>query len=151
MKTTWNRKRTLTTIALPIALLLVVGGLQANAEADQNCSNASLTGTYGFQITGGIPGVMAISGVSRLSFDGQGNFTQIGDSQILINGQPPMVSLGVPGSGTYIVNPDCTGTETLTIGGKVHHSTFVLVDHGKEVLDMNADPGVVITGVGKKQ
>ena len=151
MKTIWNRKRTLTTIALPIGLLLMVGGLRAKAEAAQDCSNASLAGTYGFQIAGGIPGVMAISGVYRLSFDGQGNFTQIGDSQILVNGQPPVVVLGQPGSGTYTVNPDCTGTETLTIGGKVHHSSFVLVDHGKEVLDMNADPGVVITGVGKKQ
>jgi hypothetical protein len=127
------------------------GALQATAQDDQSCSNASLKGTYGFQFTGSIPGVFAIGGVARVLFDGQGNFTQSDDVQILVSGQAPVVILDRPGSGTYTVNPDCTGSETLNAGGKVSHSRFVLVNHGKEVFDMGSDPGVVVTGVGKKQ
>jgi hypothetical protein len=57
-----------------------------------------------------------------------------------------------PGSGTYSVNADCTGTQILTFnvpGGQVVHTTFVIVRHGKQVLDVVTDPHVVITSVGK--
>ena len=151
MKRTMNMKQSVMTIAVPIALLVLIGALQASAQDDQSCSNASLKGSYGFQITGSIPGVFAIGGVARVLFDGQGNFTQTDDVQILVSGQAPVVILDRPGGGTYTVNPDCTGSETLNAGGKVSHSRFVLVNHGKEVFDMGSDPGVVVTGVGKKQ
>ena len=125
--------------------------LQARSQDDQGCSNASLSGSYGFQISGSIPGTLAIAGIARLVFDGQGNFTQIGSSQINVIGHPPVVSLDQAGTGTYTVNPDCTGTETLNVDGQLHHSRFVLVSHGKKVLDTSVDPGVVLTGVGEKQ
>lgn len=150
MKRTMNMKSVMT-VALPIALLVLSGVLQATAQDDQSCSNASLKGSYGFQITGSIPGVFAIGGVARVLFDGQGNFTQSDDVQILVSGQAPVVILDRLGSGTYTVNPDCTGSETLNAGGKVSHSRFVLVNHGKEVFDMGSDPGVIVTGVAKKQ
>jgi hypothetical protein len=138
------------TIALPIALLIWIGALQASAQDDQICSYASLKGAYGFQFSGTIPGVLAIGGVARVVFDGQGNFTQTDDEQILVSGQAPLLILDRLGSGTYTVKSDCTGTETLNAGGKVFHSSFVLVNHGKEVFDMGSDKGVVVTGVGKK-
>lgn len=69
---TMNMKQSVMTITLPIALLVLIGALQASAQDDQSCSNASLKGSYGFQITGSIPGVFAIGGVARVLFDGQG-------------------------------------------------------------------------------
>jgi hypothetical protein len=144
-------KQSAVAVALPIALLVLISSLQASAQDDQSCSNASLKGNYGFQISGSIPGTLAIAGIARLVFDGQGNFTQTGSSQINIIGHPPVVSLDQTGTGTYTVNPDCTGTETLNVGGQLHHSRFVLVNHGRKVLDTNVDPGVVLTGVGEKQ
>jgi hypothetical protein len=150
MKTTMNVKRVMT-VALPIALIVLSGTLKATAQDDQSCTDASLQGSYGFQVTGSIPNVFAIGGVARVLFDGQGNFTQSDDVQILASGQAPVVILDRPGSGTYTVNPDCTGSETLNAGGRVSHSRFVLVNHGKEVFDISSDPGVVVTGVGKKQ
>ena len=145
-------KRNVLTVVLPIALVCI-GALQARSEDDRGCSKESLNGSYGFQITGSIPGTLAIAGIARVVFDGQGNFTQKGDSLINVIGHAPMRSLGQLGTGTYTVDPDCTGTETLTVGGQVHNSTFVLVNRGRKVLDTSVDlvPGVVLTGVGEKQ
>lgn len=144
-------KQSIVAVALPVALLFFVGSFQASAQDDQSCSVASLKGAYGFQISGTVPGVLAIGGVARVVFDGQGNFTQTDDLQILVNGQAPIVILDRPGSGTYTINEDCTGTETLNAGGQVHHSRLVLVNHGKKIFDMGSDPGVALTGVGERQ
>jgi hypothetical protein len=144
-------KRSVVPVALSISLLFWLTALQASAQDDEDCSNASLTGSYGFQIDGRIPGVLAIGGIARVVFDGKGNFTQTDDVQIFVTGQNPVVILDRPGSGTYTVNPDCTGSETLNEGGQVHHSRLVLVNHGKKIFDMASDPGVVLTGVGERQ
>jgi hypothetical protein len=144
-------KQSVMAVVLPIALLFLTGSLQASAQDDQSCSKASLRGDYGFQFSGSIPNVLAIGGIARVVFDGQGNFTQTDDEQISVSGQAPMVILDRPGTGTYTVNPDCTGSETLNAGGQVHHSRLVLVNHGKKIFDMSSDPGVVLTGVGERQ
>jgi hypothetical protein len=143
-------KQSVMTVALPVALLFLTVSF-SSAQDDQSCSKASLKGSYGFQINGSIPGILAIGGVARVVFDGQGNFTQTDDVQIIVSGQAPLVILDRPGSGTYTVNPDCTGTETLNAGGQVHHSRLVLVNHGKKIFDLSSDPGVVLTGVGERQ
>jgi len=114
-------------------------------QAQSGCSNSSLRGTYGFQIKGTIVGLGPIAGVARLIFDGAGNFTQT--DNVTVNGFPIVPNR--PGSGTYNVNADCTGTQTLNTGGQVLHTTFVLAENGKEVFDVVTDPNLVITGVGK--
>jgi hypothetical protein len=151
LERTTTMKQSVAAVALSITLLLLIGSRQASAEDDQNCSKASLRGSYGFQFSGSIPNVLAIGGIARVVFDGQGNFTQTDDEQISVSGQAPMVILDRPGTGTYTVNPDCTGSETLNAGGQVHHSRLVLVNHGKKIFDMGSDKGVVLTGVGEKQ
>ena len=143
-------KRTIKILCL--VLVASAGGTLASAQQpEEGCSNSSLSGAYAFQINGSIPGTLAIAGIARVVFDGQGNFTQTGSSQINVVGHPPVVSLDQVGTGTYTVNPDCTGTEILNVGGQIHTSRFVLANHGRKVLDMNVDPGVVLTGVGEKQ
>jgi hypothetical protein len=114
-------------------------------QAQNGCSNGSLRGAYGFQIKGSIVGLGPIGGVARLAFDGAGNFTQT--DNVTVNGFPIIVNR--PGSGTYNVNADCTGTQTLNSGGQVLHTSFVLAENGKEVFDEVTDPHLVITGVGK--
>jgi hypothetical protein len=114
-------------------------------QAQNGCSNGSLRGAYGFQIKGSIVGLGPIGGVARLAFDGAGNFTQT--DNVTVNGFPIVVNR--PGSGTYNVNADCTGTQTLNSGGQVLRTSFVLAENGKEVFDEVTDPHLVITGVGK--
>ena len=123
----------------PVRLLPVV-------HAHSGCSEGSLRGSYGFQIKGTIVGFGPIGGIARVTFDGAGDFTQT--DNVTINGLP-IVPPNRPGSGTYDVDADCTGTETINSGGQVIHTKFVIAENGKEVFDVVTDPGVVLTGVGK--
>jgi hypothetical protein len=123
----------------PVRLVPVV-------HAQSGCSKGSLRGSYGFQIKGTIVGFGPIGGIARVTFDGAGDFTQT--DNVTVNGFPP-IAPNRPGSGTYDVNSDCTGTQTLNSGGQVIHTKFVIAENGKEVFDVVTDPGLVITGVGK--
>jgi hypothetical protein len=114
--------------------------------AQTGCSNSSLRGNYGFQIRGTIVGFGPIVGVALLIFDGGGNFTQT--DNVSVNGFP--LTVNRPGSGTYSINADCTGTQTLNSGGQVVHTTFVIAANGNEVFDEVTDSNLVITGIGKR-
>jgi hypothetical protein len=114
-------------------------------QAQNGCSESALRGPYGFQIKGTIVGLGPIGGVARLVFDGAGNFTQT--DNVTVNGSKILVNRS--GSGTYDVEADCTGTQTLNTGGQVIHTSFVIAENGKEVFDEVTDPDRVITGVGK--
>jgi hypothetical protein len=142
-------------IALAAAFILTLGvqykgapsGLLPIVQAQSGCSDRSLRGSYGFQINGNIVGLGPIAGTALVTYDGVGNFTQTDNVNINGGGIPV---LNRQGSGTYIVNPDCTGTQILNLpGGQVTHTTFVIVGNGKQVFDVGTDPHVVITGVGK--
>jgi len=118
-------------------------GILPIVHASGSCSNSSLRGNFGFQFQGDIIGFGPIAGVGVATFDGAGNFTQT--DNVSINGLPAI--LNRPGSGTYSVNADCTGTQTLNTGGQVFHNTFVIV--GKQSFSVQTDPGGVITGVSR--
>ena len=149
-------------VALATAGLLLIGTqFRSTPEASASvlhaarpgCSNESLRGNYGFQTRGTIVGFGPIVGVALVSFDGEGNFTQT--DNVSVNGFPPVVNR--PGSGTYSVNLDCTGTQTLNTGSQVVDTTFVIAANGNEIFDEVTDlhNGVtdlhtVITGVGKR-
>src|ERR1700688_120060 len=119
--------------------------LMPAVQAQNGCSESSLRGPYGFQIKGTIVGFGPIGGVARVAFDGAGNFTQT--DNVTVNGSQILVNR--PGSGTYLVNTDCTGTQTLNSGGQVIHTTFVIAENGMEVFDEVTDSNLVITGLGK--
>jgi hypothetical protein len=142
-------------IALALTAILMTGGqfrsmpgrfVSVAYGAQTGCSNSSLRGNYGFQIKGTIVGLGPIGGIALITFDGGGNFTQT--DNVSVNGFPIVPNR--PGSGTYNVNADCTGTQTLNqAGGQVIHTTFVIAENGKEVFDEVTDSNLVITGVGK--
>ena len=114
-------------------------------HAQSGCSNSSLRGSYGFQIRGTVIGIGPIGGVALVTFDGGGNFTQT--DYVSVNG---FITTNRPGSGTYSVNADCTGTQTLDLlGGKVVHTNFTIAANARQVFDVVTDPSFVIDGVGK--
>jgi hypothetical protein len=99
------------------------------------CSNRTLHGDYGSAVEGLIlpaPGVaLPIRGVVMTHYDGDGNFTQV--DHIVANGFPPAIEW-TPGSGTYHVNSDCTGTAHIdTSTGGFVNLEIVVVQQGKEV------------------
>jgi hypothetical protein len=139
-------------IVTPIVVAsMFVLGAAPHAQA-RECSNASLKGAYGFhqgQIGNGAP----VGVLGRAVFDGKGNVT----TTATINANGTVFHAG-PGTETYTVNADCTGTIIPVPGANVNIREIVLVDGGKEFYILvtftnqgQPSPVVTLFGVGKKQ
>ena len=130
-----------TGISLFIFAGLIVGAAPY-AQAKQ-CSNASLKGAYGFLGFGTIlPAGTPRAIIGRFLLDGAGSWS----ATLTMNDNG--VIRRITDSGTYNVNPDCTGTLSPPSGSV----EIVIVDKGKEFYQMRTDPaGVVVHGVTKRQ
>lgn len=98
------------------------------------CGSHTLRGDYGLAGTGvrGLgPGASeTFATISMVTYDGRGGFSAIGVS----HGQVTGVREGLPVTGTYYVNADCTGGQTTNIPGVPPlEDRFVIVDNGREV------------------
>jgi hypothetical protein len=120
---------------------------------DFRCNNETLRGNYGFTITGMRPAgpggpLVAIVGTALTTFNGDGTFDQFDN----INVGPPAVSYvpDRPGSGTYSLSPDCSGTMTLVAGGMTLQLAINVVDHGREIRTAVVTPNVIITSNGRR-
>jgi hypothetical protein len=113
-----------------------------------------LNGSYGVQTSGSIValgpvGLVAEAGI--ISFDGAGGVSQ--KTTLSLNGVivPNRSSL----SGSYLVNPDCSGDLAVVLpvpgGTSTSTSHFVIVDHGKELRLVNTGAGRVLVGNARKQ
>jgi len=137
------------THAMIVCCLMTSGASAAPRSEVQPCSNHTLFGDYGFALEGTILGPgLPFRGVVMQHYDGKGNLTQV--DHVVTNGFPPAQEW-TPGTGTYTVNPDCTGAAVINVPGNplspinLH---FVVVRQGKEihqVVDGNA-----VTAVGTR-
>jgi hypothetical protein len=119
----------------------------------QGCSEATLRGAYGLQFEGTRPvrppfppGIESFIGIAIRTYDGAGQFTQISN----VKGSVIGVETDVEGTGTYQVNEDCSGTDTLQPfpGAPVIIDRLVIVDDGRQVRIAVMTPvAVVNTGV----
>jgi hypothetical protein len=138
------------TISMIVCSLLAVTvsatAQSATAESHEgHCSTRTLSGEYGCSVQGvllnvpGLPPAATFVGVVTYTFDGKGNVT--GTEHVVVNGSPLNTGFGV-NSGTYSVNPDCTGTSMVdTPNSPVPLNLyFVIVDEGKEFREvLNTD------------
>jgi hypothetical protein len=143
------------TIAAVGALALSVAP-RANAD-DKGCSNSSLRGTFAYTGTGFIAAPAAVAGpfaeVGTQTFDGNGaTTTTFAASQ---NGNLFQTTF----SGTYSVDPDCTGTINLVAPPPPPPAPqtprtitlfFVIDDNLNEVRAIEMLPGVVVTRIGRR-
>jgi hypothetical protein len=136
------------TMAAVTALAL---GISPAAKADdKGCSNATLRGTFAYTSTGFITAPPAFAGpfaeTGTQTFDGRGGTTAA--VTLSQNGNILPVSI----TGTYTVNPDCTGTFTLQVSpiDVTVHVFFVIDDSGNGFQAIETDPGLVITRVGRR-
>jgi len=117
------------------------------------CSASTLAGkSYGYATHGlmgsGAPdafprigGFVPFTNAGLISFQSDGNVS--GMDNLNLGG------VFMPGqsiAGTYSVNPDCTGTTTLTIGGVGHSWNFVILEGGEEVFFIATPSGLVWAG-----
>jgi hypothetical protein len=121
-------------------------GMAPTAKAnDKGCSNVTLKGTFAHRASGfeTAPPTIAgpLVGVGTDTFDGNGGVTTT--ATLSINGN----IVPVTATGTYQVNPDCTGTY------KLPGTTLFLVisDSGNEIQAICIDPGVVLTHIFRRQ
>jgi hypothetical protein len=145
-------KRTIAaTFVIAFVTSLVLCVAPGAAAEDKPCSNASLNGAFAYTNTGFIvappPLAGPFAGVGTQTFDGRGNTSA--SATVSQNGNILRVTI----TGTYTVNPDCTGSMTLLVSpvNVTSHVDFVIVRGGAEFRAINTDPGAAITTVGKKQ
>jgi hypothetical protein len=124
------------TLVIAFATVFVLGSLsRTQAGERRECSVASLRGSFGLLSTGNLNALPApLAGpfleVGRQTFDGAGNTE--GAATATPNGNLQHFTW----QGTYVVNPDCTGSMTLfvsPINGTVPLD-FVIENNGDELL-----------------
>ena len=133
-----------------LALALVVSSpLMSHASA---CSNSTIRGSYAFTIHGTLflpnGSTLVVDGIDKVTFDGKGNFTQV--DAVAMNGILDAPGWR-PGTGTYSVNPDCTGTITVTNGNQPEiHLQMIIAQSGNTIHEMVIDPGFATTSDGER-
>jgi hypothetical protein len=137
----------LASVALPIRL-----AAQEQSGKVKECSNAALRGSFGYTSTGTLldvppPFAGPFAEVGRQTFDGKGNTDAT--ATLSANGNIAKVTI----EGTYTVNPDCTGSMTLSVSplGATVHADFVIGDDGAELRAIVSESGVVESRVYSKQ
>lgn len=131
-------KRTIvpTTFVIVFATVFVLGMLSRTQAGERRvCSEASLVGSFGLLSTGNLNALAApFAGpfleVGRQTFDGRGNTE--GSATATPNGNLRLFTW----QGTYVVNPDCTGSMSLFVSqtNRTVPLDFVIVDNGAELL-----------------
>src|SRR5713226_360037 len=88
---------------------------------------------------------LLIDGIDKVG--GDGNLTQV--DAVATNGNLPPGWR--PGTGTYSVNTDCTGTQTISVAGaRDLHIQFIVAQSGKTIHQVVTDPGVATTAEGER-
>ena len=142
MSTGISRRR----IMVTFVATLIISSLATHASAQGRCSTASLLGSYAFQIDGSnVNGPFAA--VGKNTYDGKGGLS--GVITISTNGA---IVPAAPYTGTYTLNPDCTGTKSATIPliGLTVHFYFVVDNNLREIRMIVTDPGSTVSGTAKK-
>lgn len=132
-----------------IATIALGTALPANAD-NKGCSTGTLKGAFAYTATGSLVAAPAPVGpyaeTGTQTFDGKGGITAVG--MLSANGNVAPVT----NTGTYTVNPDCTGTFTLQIApGIASRFYFVLAASGNVFQALCLDPVAVITRIGRRQ
>jgi len=129
---------------LKVSLLIAFVCAANPAQAAERCSVATLRQTYGYRINGFVGESAPFTPFTTLgvqTFDGAGRFTA--KNTIAIGSE---ITRDFTFTGTYTVNPDCTGTMTADFG----RLYFVIVSNGDELLVMSLDPGNNWSGLFKR-
>ena len=134
------RKIVFAAAAVSLASITFGGAAWAGSD-DFECSNATLSGEYAFGVTAYTPPDTTDVTAGIKVFDGQGDFAQRdypGDS-LRTKGQTDFSPPGQE-TGTYMVNPDCTGEMMLNLSpGHVLEIRFVISNGGRHIHEVVAE------------
>lgn len=119
-----NRNIALSAFGAVVIATFLLSTATAAQAGSRKCSLPTLAGTYGFATNGSINGIGSVAAVGWLKFDPSGNIS--GSQTRSLNGDIADETF----VGTAVVNPDCTGTDTITVfqsGVLVRTSTLKLI------------------------
>jgi hypothetical protein len=153
-------KQIVTSAAGVLLLALAALGSSYAQSNSSGCTNRLIAGNFGFTLQGtklAGPGPTGPQvGVAMTHFDGKGGLTQT--DTVTIDGDVVADFTHTPATGTYAVNPDCTGTFTIdfTDGRPTVVANFVVVENGNEidsvVISAGGNQGLLATGsIGKRR
>jgi len=132
--------------AIGLALFITMA-LPARAT---RCSLANVAGSYGYTTSGFVaisPGTFVpAAAAGRITFDGQGHVSRT--QTRVVAGSP----LDETFSGTYGVNPNCTGSFTVQVEPDTRTSTVDLVwtDNTKGASAVFTTPGFILTSTATR-
>jgi hypothetical protein len=139
-------------IRIPLLMLaLALASLATPSAHAAVCSDNTIRGSYAFTIHGTIflpnGSTIQIDGIALQVFDGKGNFRQVdavADNGLLVPGWRP-------GTGSYSINADCTGTQTLVVAGMGDlHMQIIVAQGGNTIHQVVIDPGIATTAKGER-
>ncbi len=130
-----------TASSISIFVIALASTIWAQPARPATCSNATVSGNYGFVVTGAGPsGPTTTAG--QITTDGKGKFT--GVETVSDDGT---IDQDIPIKGTYKVRANCTGSGTTTLkGGSTFHFDFVVVAGGTELEFVLTDSGTTESG-----
>jgi hypothetical protein len=121
--------------------------------AESGCSNATLRGSFAFDVDGGFlggPVPLLLKGVAMTQFDGRGNLTQV--DHIVFNGTLPPEDW-TPATGWYRLNADCTGEMEIDIPGSPFSPVILRLSVGANGTHINtvvSKAGYVVSSTGTR-
>jgi hypothetical protein len=137
--------RTVIPMIVVCLVLALAGSAAGEGPGTRPCSNRTLFGDYGVTVEATLLGPnLPLRALVMQHFDGKGNLTQV--DHVVVGGVPPSQEW-TPGSGTYTVNPDCTGAAVINTPSvptplRIH---FVVVNSGKQINQVvDADASIAI-------
>lgn len=125
--------------------------VQARAQDDEivtSCRLATISGNYGYHDSGSGP-AGEFTDVGVLEFNGAGKVT------VVDTGHQGDTTPELTGTGSYMLNANCTGTMKVTYretgGASVSRTNaFVVVSNAGEIDLMSTTPNIVATQVAKR-
>jgi hypothetical protein len=139
---------TLTFVLASCNLVMAQSEASGASRWHKPCSNRTLFGDYGTKLEGTILGPnLTLRTLVLAHFDGEGNMTS--KDYVVLNGLPPAEEWRQL-TGTYTVNPDCTGSATVDVppGQPPLKFHFVVVKDGQEILEVV--DGSAVSGIAYK-
>ena len=131
------------------AMAVLAGGLTPAARAQSALCPARdivMQGTYIMSGSGAITGVGPIASVGQVIYNGDGTGVIVSVTTT-INGN---VVTGGGTTGTFTVNPDCTGSKTFGSGATAQHFNFVITPDGGKITWIVSDTGVTMSGIAER-
>lgn len=132
-------------------VLCVCVGCGSSGHAQTDFTVASIKGSYGFSFSVAIPGqtsVAFVGGTGVYNADGSGHLSGTESYNSTTNSGHSCIGVAI--SGTYTVNPDGTGTDTINLSSSdpqcsgSFQQALVIAQGGNVVKATNIQPGAVL-------